>query len=409
MKRILFLTSTNLITNPRLLKELRLANDNGYSSTVIKFNLGNWSQKFENDIVSEFKSVNFMEISALRKPFIQWLISITLEKASRLLPLFLLNTTLLSYAVGRRSYLILKCLKKINEQFNLVVAHNPESFYPAVVAAKKFNAKLIFDFEDFHRGEFTENSLQSKLISKLERSCISSVSLITTASPAISEAYQSIFPEKSITTINNVFPISYVIDAIKVLPAKPLKLFWFSQYIGKKRGLENIIQAIASFTHDDIQLTLLGSCSNETKNYFSSLAESVGLTHKQLIFLGPIEESQIVQLAAEHHIGLASEPGRDLNNELALSNKIMIYLLAGNALVASKTKAQNDFLKIYNSIGLLYEKESKNDVQKVLRIYLENPELLHQHRNASLQLAKTELNWDIESIKWLNLINHLTD
>jgi glycosyltransferase involved in cell wall biosynthesis len=139
------------------------------------------------------------------------------------------------------------------------------------------------------------------------------------------------------------------------------------------------------------------------------LAESVGLTHKQLIFLGPIEESQIVQLAAEHHIGLASEPGRDLNNELALSNKIMIYLLAGNALVASKTKAQNDFLKIYNSIGLLYEKESKNDVQKVLRIYLENPELLHQHRNASLQLAKTELNWDIESIKWLNLINHLTD
>ena len=409
LKKILFITSTNPTSNPRLLKELHLVVNHGFYPTVIKFNLGNWSQDFEQDIFAKFSKVKFNEISALRKPFIEWLISVTLEKASRLLPLFLLNTTLLSYAVGRRSYLILKCLKKINQQFNLVVAHNPESFYPAVVAAKKFNAKLIFDFEDFHRGEFTENSPQSKLISNLEKSCISSVSLITTASPAITEAYQSIFPEKSITTINNVFPISYAIDAIKVLPSKPLKLFWFSQYIGKKRGLENIIQAMASFNQDDIQLTLLGSCSTEIKNYFSSLAESLGLSHEQIIFLEPVEESQIVQLAAEHHIGIASEISYIPNRDLCLTNKIFMYLLSGKALMISNTKAQMQFIESHPGIGMKYEQDSIDDLQRVLSTYIENPELLNQHRIASLKLGKTQLNWDLESVKWLNLVNQLTD
>jgi len=43
MKKILFLTSTNLASNPRLLKELRLAVTHGYDCTVMQFQLGNWS------------------------------------------------------------------------------------------------------------------------------------------------------------------------------------------------------------------------------------------------------------------------------------------------------------------------------------------------------------------------------
>jgi glycosyltransferase involved in cell wall biosynthesis len=246
------------------------------------------------------------------------------------------------------------------------------------------------------------------MVFDVENKYIPFVSAITTASPAISDAYKFIFPEKSISTINNVFPLDYAINLIKELPQKPLKLFWFSQHIGRKRGLENIIQAMGSFDQDDIQLTLLGSCSHALKIFFSSLAESSGLSKKQLIFLNPVSENQLVYIASEHHIGLASEPGRDLNNELALSNKIMIYLLAGCAIISSNTKAQVDFMEKYPGIGMLYEKESITDLQRVLGTYFEKPELLHHHRRASLRLAKTELNWDIESVKWLNIINTLT-
>jgi len=49
-KGFLFITSNNLVTNPRLLKTLRLAEQNGYDITVILFRLGNWKQMKEADL-----------------------------------------------------------------------------------------------------------------------------------------------------------------------------------------------------------------------------------------------------------------------------------------------------------------------------------------------------------------------
>jgi glycosyltransferase involved in cell wall biosynthesis len=304
--------------------------------------------------------------------------------------------------------MIIKAIEKI-EHANLVIGHNPGAMYPSLYAAKKFGAKAIFDFEDYHRGEQTKTDKITDYITKIESRCMPLFDSITSASPAITEAYQSIFPEKSITTINNVFPISYAIDAIKVLPAKPLKLFWFSQYIGKKRGLENLIKAMGCFKQDQIQLTLLGSCSLELKNYFSSIAESSGINQNQLIFHDSVSEHKLVQIASEHHIGVASEISHIPNRDLCLTNKIFIYLLSGNALMISNTKAQKEFIESHPGIGMIYEQDSIADMQRILIIYLENTEMLNQHRIASLQLAKTELNWDVESEKWLKLINQLTD
>ena len=86
-----------------------------------------------------------------------------------------------------------------------------------------------------------------------------------------------------------------------------------------------------------------------------------------------------------------------------------MYLLSGNALLLSNTKAQQSFLSVYPDIGMSFEQESADSVAKSLQFYIDYPDVLYQHRINVLQLAKSKLNWDIESVKWLNLINQLTD
>jgi glycosyltransferase involved in cell wall biosynthesis len=201
--------------------------------------------------------------------------------------------------------------------------------------------------------------------------------------------------------------LDYSIDQIKPIPQLPLKLFWFSQYVGKKRGLEAIITSMSFFSDKSISLTLLGFTSAEMRKYILDLMIDLNLSEDQLTFLDPVKEVDIVSIASNHHIGIASEPGRDLNNDLALSNKIMMYLLAGNALLCSDTVSQKDFLDLNPSIGSLYLKDNPTDLSRVLSYYLDNPELLNNHRKNALQLGKDKYNWNIEKKKFLENVDQI--
>jgi hypothetical protein len=137
MKNILFITSTNLAANPRLVKELRLAVQNNFTCTVIQFCLGNWSDVMTDTLEKEFSSVHFIRLSALRTPFLPWFLTTSLQKIVSILPTGLLSGYLLSVATGKRSALLQWQLKQLMESFDWVIAHNPAAFYPAFSFASK--------------------------------------------------------------------------------------------------------------------------------------------------------------------------------------------------------------------------------------------------------------------------------
>jgi len=295
----------------------------------------------------------------------------------------------------------------LENKADLYIGHNLGALQAIVRASKKYSAKSVFDFEDYHRGELEQNALYTSMIISVENKYIPHVSSLTAASPAISRAYGLVFPLHSITTINNCFPLEYAIEQIKPIPQLPLRLFWFSQYVGKRRGLEAIITAMSLFSEKSISLTLLGVVSAEMRKYLLELMIDLNLSEDQLIFLHPVMEIDIATIASNYHIGVASEPGRDLNNELALSNKIMMYMLTGNALLCSDTVSQKDFLDLNPSIGSLYLKDNSTNLFKVLSYYKDNPELLDNHRKNALQLGKEKYNWNIEKKKFLQNVEQV--
>ena len=290
---------------------------------------------------------------------------------------------------------------------DLYIGHNLGAL-PAVVKASKFqNARSIFDFEDFHRGEHKIDSFQAKAVRKVEDKYIPHVNGITASSSLIAQAYERIYSDKNIVTINNVFPRSFSVQEVVDLPLKPLKLFWFSQYIGKKRGLETILQAMSKFKGKEITLTLLGTVSNDMRDYFQNYTVDLHLNSDQIICIDPVEESRIAEIASQNHIGICSELAHIQNRDLCLTNKLFMYLLSGNALLLSNTKSQQFFLSEYPDIGISFEQESADSVYGALKFYMDHPEILNQHRFNALQLGRNKLNWDFESVKWLNFITLL--
>jgi len=393
--------------NPRMVKEAKSLLQAGYFVSIIWCPISPWAQHFDQQLFDEFQEINWVKAGYHSKyqPFGYWYAR-TRQKLWQ--GIYKLIGNHFDAAI-KSCVLFSQELKTAAQKYkaDLYIGHNLGSLPAIVEASKKYNAKCIFDFEDFHRGESHEKSYQFKVVSKVENKYIPLIDILTAASPPITEAYKSIFPEKQIITINNAFPLAYAKEEIKALPEKPLKLFWFSQYIGKKRGLENVIKAMSSFHHDDISLTLLGSCSSEMRDYFLSLASSNNLSQDQLVFIDPVEEQEIVSIASQHHIGLASEVAHIPNRDLCLTNKIFMYLLAGNALALSDTSAQKEFLKTYSGIGMLYNQDNPSDLTRLLQQYMDQPELLHQHRIFSLELAKRKLNWDVEGNKWLQLVRKM--
>jgi len=67
----------------------------------------------------------------------------------------------------------------------------------------------------------------------------------------------------------------------------------------------------------------------------------------------PKSQVELHHLLAYFDVGLALETGKDINNQLAISNKLMAYFQAGLFVLATNTKAQRSFMQEHCSHGLI--------------------------------------------------------
>ncbi len=406
-RKIVFVTSAQPSANPRLLKEATAMFYYGYTITVIWCPISPWADEFDQQLFDEVPKIKWIKAGfhSQYQPFSYWFARLRQKIWLLFYKMFgdQFDAPIKSLVLFSQELASIA----LNHEADLYIGHNLGALPAIVKASKKYNTKSIFDFEDYHRGEFNENSVHTEMVIKVENLYIPHVSSLTAASPAISRAYTLDFPYNSITTINNCFPLEYATEQIKPIPKLPLKLFWFSQYVGRQRGLEVVLKAMSFFGLEEITLTLLGSASTNIKQYFYDLLETYNLKTEQLVFLDTIPEEQIASIASIHHIGLASEFAHNQNRNFCLTNKLFMYLLAGNAIVATDTSAQKYFLEDYQGIGSLYEQEDAIDLSRVFKNYIDNPELLHTHRKNALQLGKEKSNWNIEKEQFLQNVEQV--
>lgn len=396
--RILFLTSTNLASNPRCLKEVSLALELGYSVKVFAFDMSNWTRRVEPGIISRLVGMEYVSLQASRKPFFPWLVNSVKASMARVLLKFGSSSTLLVSIVNdKRSLVLLSALRRELPSCDFVVAHNPGAFYPAWWLSNKTGIPFAVDMEDFHPGEGNA-PLVNKAVADLMRFVLPQCSYVSFASPLIKEASLPFCNGVSVMpVINNVFSASEFNTKVPVVMAsEKMQLVWFSQHISFNRGLEDFLPFLLPFA-DRIEVTLIGNAD--------ALFVDEVLSHYSFIEVKePMPQEALNAALTSYDIGLALESGKaDENRQLCLTNKIWAYLQAGLFIWANDTLAQVAFAAAFPAHTAIVDiAGDKELVTAFIRDGIEQLPAIRQGKAVRMRINE-EVSWEAEKHNLANV------
>lgn len=414
MQSIYFITTANLTTNPRLLKEIELAIANGFSPKVICFNLNHWSDKFDKEWVQTHPKIKVTYLSGSRKNIVSWLWSTFLELISKKIYwAFQENIKINAYASNKRSILLKREVDKISKdkfKTKFICAHNLGALYPVSEFARKNSIPFIFDMEDFHPGESVNNDSKNEIKRRifLLKKLLPQASKVTFSSPLIAKETLCLLGHEKLQqyeVILNCFPnneFKLVNEKSTSIPF--VNFVWFSQNISNNRGLELIIPELAKFK-ENVRLHLIGNLYADFENNWIRENQDFIITYS------PLSQVDLNKLICKFDIGLAIEPGKDLNNTLAISNKILAYFQAGLFILASDTEAQLSFIRNHKDHGeIIHIQSSKqsnlpiemNSISKIISTIIMNIDSIRATKQIRFENAQ-KFSWDVESLKILKI------
>jgi glycosyltransferase involved in cell wall biosynthesis len=232
---------------------------------------------------------------------------------------------------------------------DLYIGHYPAGLHAAGEAALRHGAKLAFDAEDLHIGEFgPEQSAEAALrhprarrIHRIEREWLPQCAYATASSAGIAEALAQVYSVPKPVVVYNTF-------APSIAPFKEraddgvLRLAWFSQRIGPGRGLEVLVEAVAQSSGVELHLRGMDSCGS------IQALRALWKKHTQedrLHFLPRCAPDELAPWLAQNDVGVACELPNTWNHDQAASNKMFQYLAAGLPVLASPTRGQLEVLR----------------------------------------------------------------
>lgn len=400
LKRIILITTGQPSCNPRIVKEANALTAAGYDVTVLYSFFIQWAEDKDAELLKKVKW-KYKQIggSPTGNKKLYWYTRLRFKLANKLSNSSINRGAIAEQAQARAFKELLQEAKSL--QADWYIGHNLGTLAVAVKAAQHNGTKAGFDFEDYHRGEGHTDEVLKRTI-YLEEKYLPSLSYFSGASETITSKTSENHPGfcgKTITLLN-CFPLAnQPLLNLKRDTDQSLHLFWFSQTIGLNRGIELLIEALNLINNKSIHLTLAGRCSNEIVDFMNKQINKFPNIH----FTGVIQPEKLPFLSSNFDVGLALETGFSINNDIALSNKIFTYLLAGNAVVLSNTTMQSAFNAKYK-IGESFAVNDAASLAHKISSYFDTNKLNAQ-KQYNYKLAKEIFNWENESKKLLEVLS----
>ncbi|HEX5170350.1 MAG TPA: hypothetical protein VFW11_14330, partial [Cyclobacteriaceae bacterium] len=385
--------TANLSTNPRLHKEIKLAEKLGYHVSYVAFRQGGWSDEKDQSLIEDLAARPFY-LSALRKPYWPWFFGTLMSLVCQWLwPFFPENLWIAAVAHNKRTFHILTFLRSNKQCYDLVIGHNLGALYPAFVFSSKLKTPFAFDIEDYHPGESSAVPIKGEVERRkfLLSSILPHASYYSYASPMIGQhvgdlLHPSLFARKFL--VNNSFSQGEFVPPEP--PTDKLKMVWFSQNINYGRGLEWLLPMLDRFKHD-IQLVLIGLLN-------PGFYEEHLSGRKYIQLVAPMSPSALNASLSQYDVGLALELNTtDLNRQICLTNKIWSYLQAGLYILATDTPAQQLFMSEHPSRGLVVA-QNIDSIHEAIEKILSTKDQIRRELNYRYEKGK-ESSWEVESVK----------
>lgn len=178
-------------------------------------------------------------------------------------------------------------------------------------------------------------------------------------------------------------------------------IHWYSQAIGPGRGLEDLFAALPLLRHD-VEVHLRGSPVAGSVNWLNGLVPEAW--RGRIILHDIVTNAELLSRIAEHDIGFAGEMKYCKNKELTISNKILQYLLAGNAVVASDTTGQREVADQATGAVSLYSSGDSVALAASLNALLGSSIALQEAKASALRAAERTFCWERQEATLLSAV-----
>jgi len=401
-RRICLITSGNVGSNPRLVKEANALVATGAIVHVVSLNRSPDDYFLERDSSVALQAGWSWRRIDMASSFWRYALAFLHRVARHLYRMRPDSKCFAFAALHPAAYFLARAAA--SWKADLYIAHNLPALPAACVAATKHGAKLGFDAEDFHSGELSDvayESFELKLTREIERRYLPMCDYLTAASPGIALAYANEYALASPTVVLNVFPKSEApLEATPCGSQKPApSLYWFSQTIGPNRGLDVALRALARAKCRP-HLYIRGTPTPRYLEQIRQLADDLGVSDR-LHVLSPGLPGDMVRLAAQYDLGIAGEVVSVINRDICLSNKIFTYLQAGIPSLVSDTRAQQAMAQELGEVAQAYPQQDAEDMAQCVDAFFGDRVQLAALRQRAWELGQTRYNWENESLKFL--------
>jgi glycosyltransferase involved in cell wall biosynthesis len=365
--KICMLVTSNIVRDPRVLKEARLAFDKGNQVTVI----GRKDSNIVQNNLYNFKMIFINADYAKDK-----------NKIIHLMKIIYLRTEM-----------IIKCL---SEKPDIIHANDLDTMPSAYIASKLLKCKLVYDSHEI----YTENiGLQNKkilkiILKKVEKFLIQRSDNVISVSNAASQELSIMYNILPPIVITNC-PFSFKIPKMRNLDEN-FEVLYHGLML-PDRGYEEFVES-AQFINDEICLVLrgYGSILHNLKN----ISKNKKITNK-VRFDEPVTVEELIPLAAKSQVGVVLTKPVNNNFKYTVSNKIFEYINAGIPVIMSDVPEHRYLNNKYNFGIILDEVTPINIAEAIMR--LRNNHVLYTELKENAISASKYLCWEVEGEKLINL------
>jgi glycosyltransferase involved in cell wall biosynthesis len=394
MKRsIIILTGAHLCHNPCVVHKATALTEAGYTVEI----LGGW-------FAAELKQQDLELIAKLHLNFVP-VIDLTGEKKARRL-LYRMRSKLaglvhrklgcenrwqLGYAVSALR------LAAARRRADLFIAHSEQALW-AVAQLSNSNSSLGIHMEDWFSEDLLPEARRErplKLLRSLEAKLLREGGNSTCPSQAMSRALALEYNCRAPVVIYNAFRWAdrQKLDG-QIKDRKDCgvpSIHWFSQTSGYGRGLEDLLAALPYLKYP-AELHLRG---NPAKGFEEWLHANLPKSWRPRVFIhGLVSNDELLSRIAEHDIGFAGEMKYSRSRDLTVTYKMMHYLLAGLAVVASDTSGQREIAQQAKGAVRLYPSGNPQALAAELNILLGSSGKLLTAKAAALAAAQEKFCWE---------------
>jgi glycosyltransferase involved in cell wall biosynthesis len=380
-RNILIVSGAALSRNPRVLKEATTLADAGHDVTVLTLRNHAAAEIFDREIMATARFKRLV-VDVATTPggsatgvFMRRLRTALARRAARLLKWESIET------IGPGGELLAIARR---QKTDLVIGH-PQA-----------------EFEDWHSEDLPPAERAGRPIGILkdsERSLLGGAAFVLTTSGAMAGELHREMGGRMPAVVHNSFALQP--DPHQEPPGDPPGFFWFSQTLGPGRGLEDFLAAW-SRTTESSRVVILGEDRHGCRE---SLRASVPHSHQaRLSFQELVSPDLLPGLIARHDIGLALETPVSRNRDLTITNKILQYLNAGLAVVATPTAGQREVLAHGPEAGVFLGSDPSANAQ-LLDELLRDRARLQARQRAARRLAETRYCWQHDRQVLLERVN----